>query len=115
MLRRQTAAFFKETCKIEVKTQSSGSFGNQKRLLTLVANNVPCRVITSRTPRPAAEEVGSAEAIVEQYRLIVPYGTALAVNQVVTVGSTVYQIVDLVTERTDETDAQAVMVRARAS
>ncbi len=116
MLRRQAEKLMKDTCKIEAESIGVGSFGQPKPVWVLVANSVACRVIMLRQPRPAAEQVGNQEQIVEQYRLIVPYNTALAVNQQVTMSSgEVYQIVDLVTARTDETDAQAVMVRARGT
>jgi len=78
---------------------------------------VPCRVIMSRQgTRPSADLIAGQEQLVDEYRLIVPYGTALAVNQRVTVdgddGAT-YQVVGLIDRRTDATDSQAVLIRAR--
>jgi hypothetical protein len=121
MIRRQTAGFLKDTCKIEFETNGASSF-MPKPLTVLVANGVACRVIMSRQgTRPSAEQVASQEQIVDEYRLIVPYGTALAVNQIVTVYTdgagegTTYQVTGLITERTDENDAQAVIIRARGA
>lgn len=114
MMRAQTARFLTETCLIEAEELNTGEFGEALHTRTVVAADVPCRVIQSRQGiRPTAAEVGNQESIVDEYRLIVPYGTALAVDQIVTVGAAEYQVVALVTERTDETDAQAVITRAR--
>lgn len=116
-LRREAENLMKDTCKIEAESISVGSFGQPKPVWLLVANDLKCRVIMSRQgTRPTADQVGSQEQLVDEYRLIVPYGTALGVNQRVTVNGddgALYQIVGLIDRRTDATDSQAVIIRAR--
>lgn len=116
-LRREAEKLMKDTCKIEQESVGVGSFGQPKPVWLLVVNDLKCRVIMSRQgTRPTADQVGSQEQLVDEYRLIAPYGTAFNVNQRVTVngddGAT-YQVVGLIDRRTDATDSQAVMIRAR--
>lgn len=114
MMQRVTATFLTETCDIEVEQDSVGQWGQPAHSWQVVATGVACRVITARPMlQSTAGQVGGQEQLVDTYRLIVPAGTALAVNQRVTVNDLTYHIVSLITERTNETDAQAVMVRAR--
>lgn len=115
MMRTTTAKFFTETCTIEQEMDSTGEFGQPSPMWSPIATNVACRVITARQgTRPTAEMVGAQEQIVDEYRIICPYGTALATNQRITISTgEVYTVVSLVTDRTDETDTQAVVVRAR--
>ena len=114
MLRNVTARFLTETCLIEKQADSVGQWGQEGQLWTTVASGVPCRVISARAMlQSTAQQVGGQEQLVDTYRIIAPYGTALATNQRVTVGGVVYQVVGLVTDRTDETDVQCVAVRQR--
>lgn len=115
MMRATTAKFLTETCTIEQEMNSTGEFGQPVPVWTPIATNVACRVILARQGyRPTAANVGGQEKIVDEYRIICPYGTVLATNQRITVSTgEVYQVVSLITDRTDETDTQAVVVRAR--
>lgn len=114
MLRAATARFLTETCTIEVEAASSGQWGQPNPVWLPVASGIACRVITAQPQTsPTAQDIGSQEQLVDQYRIIAPYGTAFATNQRVTVGGVVYQVVGVVTDRTDETDTQAILVRAR--
>lgn len=103
-----------DTCTIEVQADAVGEMGEVlSDQYTTVATGVACRVITVNSGYGQARIVGGREVITEGYRLVVPYGTALAVDQRVTLDSddSVWQVTDLVTERTSEVDAQAVIVR----
>lgn len=114
MLRTTTAQFLTETALIEAEVSSTGEWNQPVPLWTTVASDVPCRVITAQPQtNNTAQQVGSQEQLVDTYRIIAPYGTAFATNQRVTVGSVVYQVVGVVTDRTDETDTQAILTRAR--
>lgn len=116
IIRARTAQFLTETCLIESEELNTGAFGESLHTRIVVDAEVPCRVIMqSRTSGGTAAQVGNQETVVDTYRLIVPWGTALAVDQVVTVDGVEYQVVALVTERTNETDAQAVITRARTN
>lgn len=115
MIRARTAQFLKETCTIEVEQGAVGDFGQPAPIWIVIASNVACRVIVARSMnRPMADMVGSQEQLVEEYRVICPYGTALAPNQRITLSTgEVYSVTSVITDRTDETDTQAVAVRAR--
>ncbi len=106
--------FLTSSCTIEAETDSVGPYGEPTHGWSVVAEDVACRVIDARkTGGSASTEVGGQEAMVDTFRLIVAAGTALAVDQRVTVGSDVYQVVALVTSRTDGADGQAVITRVR--
>lgn len=115
ILRKATASFLTETCTIEALVNGRDAFGNKvQNQWETVASGVACRVITAGTNRQAAmQDVGTQEAMVETYRLVVPAGTALDIDQRVTVNDVTYQIVSVLVARTDETDRQAVMTRVR--
>jgi hypothetical protein len=115
-MRAATTRFLTDTCTIEARSTGRGEYGEpQQSDWGVVASGVACRVITQRAPAASSSSVGDRETIVDTYRLVCPTGTALTVDQRVTLTSTgaVYHVVDLVTARTDETDTQAVIVRAR--
>lgn len=112
MLRRRTAAMLSDTCTIEAETGGRGVYGEPTHQWTTAAANVPCRLLPSRRG-PAEDERGHQHTLVDRYRLIVPYGTALDVGQRVTVGDVAYRIVALVDQHTGAVDAQAVVERAR--
>lgn len=110
----RVALFMGDSCTIEAEVDAAGAMGEMTDTWAVVAADVACRVIDAReTGVSAMANVGAQEAMVDTYRLIVPVGTALAVDQRVTVGSDVYQIVALVDGRSDATDAQAVITRVR--
>jgi len=115
LIGRALNKFLTETCQIEGETLARGQFGERTHGFDVVGADVPCRVIRAGASpsQTTSGEIGSQETIVERYRLIVPAGTVLNVDQRVTVGGAVYQIVDVVTAWADAVDAQAVMVRAR--
>jgi hypothetical protein len=115
MLRAQTAQFLTDTCRIEVEAKSRGKAGESTHARQTVATNVPCRVIDSPTRQAiGAQLVGGREAIVDTLRVVVPHGTGLAVDQIIiTSGGQEYHVVGLVTDRTDKTDEQAIVRRAR--
>ena len=114
-MRATVESLMTDTCKIEVGADSVGEMGEVLQdQYTTVASGVTCRVISlGNRYSESARTIGEREVITEAYRLIVPYGTALDVNQRITLtsDSSVYQVVDLNTERTDRTDRQAIMVR----
>lgn len=113
-LRQMTAQYLKDTCTIERQTVAYGQYNEIiADQWETVATDVACRVITEAIRRTSGELVGEQETLVETYRVVVPTGTGLAPNQRITVGGLVYEVVRLVTNRTDETDEQAVITRAR--
>ncbi len=110
----QADQLMSDTCTIEVRSDAVGEGGEKLLAYTTVATSVACRVIDAgQTFERSADTVAEREVIVDRYQLITPNGTALAVDQRITLDSdsSVYQIIDLITERTDAVDAQATMVR----
>lgn len=113
-MRRAAEQLMTQTCRIEQEVNAVGTWGQPSPQWTEVARNVKCRVITSRqSTRSTAGMVGEQETLVDEYRLICPAGTALEKNQRVTVDDVTYQVVNVIVARADETDTQAVIVRAR--
>jgi hypothetical protein len=113
-MRAMAESLMIDTCTLAV---GSDAYGDMGELLsdqyTVVASDVVCRVINlGRRYTETVGHLAEREIIIEAYRLICPYDTALAVDQRVMLSDgSVFQIVDLNTARTDATDAQAVMVR----
>lgn len=113
-LRAITAQYLKDTCTIQSLVNNRGQYGEViADGWSTVASGVACRIITERDTRKAGELVGGQEALVDTYKIIVPVGTALAANQRIVCNGLTYDVVNLITGRTDETDEQAVIVRAR--
>lgn len=113
-IKARVALFLGDTCTIEAEVDAVGEMGEPTHGWAVVEADVACRVIDARKSGVSATmEVGAQEAMVDTYRLIVPVGTALAVDQRVTVNSDVYQIVAAGDGRSDAVEAQAVITRVR--
>lgn len=115
IVQRNVGEMLTDTCTISRETGTTGTMGEPLHALEVVASEVACRVIRSRTPSSSANQVvGSQEAMVELYRLICPSGTAFAVDDVVTLSDgSVYQVVNVEDKLTDEAFAGAVITRVR--
>lgn len=112
-MRANAEALMTGTCTIEAKAAARGEYGEPLEVYEVLESNVPCRIITvGFRLDTAASSQGEREVIPDAYRLVCPAGTALAVDQRITVSDgTRWHVVDLVTRRTDETDTQAVIAR----
>lgn len=104
-----------DTCTIYAEQLGADEYGAPTGSWVVVASGVACRVIMLNRLKEAADAQGGQETIADTYRLIVPAGTALDTGQRVKLTSDgqTYEIVDLVTLRTDAPDAQAIITRAR--
>jgi len=113
MIRRYAALFMTDSCVIFTTGESgTDSMGAPIYGETTIYDG-PCRVITStQSTAEQTRTVGEQAGLIEEYRLVVPYGTALAVDQRVRVGNVEYSIVNVRQKHTDKTDAQAIMVKA---
>jgi len=114
-LRNMTERYLKDTCLIEVQQRVTDEYGSPMQAWSIIASDVPCRVlpIASSSMASMSALVGSAESLKELYKIICPFGTALAPDQRITVNGEIYNIIQLVTARTDETDTQALLTRQR--
>ena len=112
-IQQRVEMFLTDSCLIESETDSMGDFGEPLHTWQSVASNVPCRLIRQSMDQGGAQVVGSQEALIETYKLIVPGDTALDADQRVTVGGEVYQIVQVVMTLTDTVTRTAIMTRVR--
>lgn len=116
-MRSAAESLMTDTCTLAVKVDAVGEMGELlPGVWSVVASGVQCRMITQSSQTAMSnepEETAGRETLTEVYRLIVPYDTALAVDQRITLDSdsSVYQIVDLITGRTSKVDNQAMAVR----
>ena len=112
-MRDQAESLMTDTCTIEVQSASYGEMGELIEGYTLVASDVSCRVIDAASQNVAeVVQQGDRETIFSEVRIVVPYDTALAVDQRITTSDgTAWQVGRLVTARTNPIDAQAVVVR----
>ena len=109
------AGLLTDTCTITREVVSTDEYGAPTNTWAVVATGTACRVIVLSRLNERAGEQGGRETIADTYRLIAPAGTALDTGYRVTVASdgAVYEVVDLVTARTDGPDVQAIITRAR--
>jgi hypothetical protein len=114
-MRAAADSLMTDTCTIDVQAEATGDMGEVLYdQYTVVATDVKCRVITvGQRFGTSIVDLGNRETLVEMYRLVCPYDTALAVDQRITLDSdgSQWQVVTLLTERTDSVDAQAVITR----
>ncbi|MCZ2097235.1 MAG: DUF6093 family protein [Anaerolineae bacterium] len=116
-MRAAAESLMTDTCALEARQASTGEYGEPTEEYVLVDAAVPCRVITPAPLREAGEATTTLarETMLDVYRLIVPHDTALSIDQRVTLASSgeVFLVTDVLTGRTDHTDRQAMIVRAR--
>lgn len=75
--------------------------------------SVGCRLITAgANSRGTAGMAGERERGVTEYRLILPYGTAISTGTTVTVGDVDYRVVRVLDALASAVDVQAVVVEA---
>jgi len=116
-LRSITAQYLKETCTIQQQANAIDQYGGvDASQWNVVASNVPCRIIMQGgAGNKLPQQVGEQESLIDAYRVIVPIGTGLAPNQRIICNGIIYEVTQLITARTDETDEQAMVIRARAN
>jgi len=114
IIQRNVSETLTESCTIQRQTGATGTMGEPLNQLELIASGVACRVIRAKTPNANSQMViGNQKSLVERYRLICPVDTAFRIDDVVTVGDDVYQVVDVEDKLTDEAFAGAVITRVR--
>lgn len=115
-IQKRLATALTETCTIKRETDARGTMNERTHTLETVAPLVPCRVISVGAQATGeTRDVGAQEALIDEYRLIVPVGTDFAVNDVVemTEGEEVYQVTKVVERHSQSTHAEALLVRQR--
>lgn len=117
LVQARIAQTLTDTCTIERETSAVGDYGEPLHAVSAVYSDVACRVIQAiNSQTSATADVGSREAIVDRYRLIVPTGIVLGVDDRVTVSDgTVYLVTNVEDGLTDGVFVGAVMVRERGA
>lgn len=117
LMKARIAQTLTDTCTIERETSAVGAMGEPLHMVSAVYSDVACRVIRVGARNDSATaDVGSRETIVEEYRLIVPVGTVLGVDDRVTVSDgTAYVITNVEDRLTDGVFVGVVMVRERGA
>jgi len=115
IVRRNVGGMLTETCTIQRETGVKGTMGEPLHTWETVQADVACRVIMAGTRNTGdAENVGSRESLVEQYRLITPVTTPFTLNdRVVMSDGRVFQVVAVEDGLTDEAYASCIVTRTR--
>lgn len=87
VIRASVAKYLPDTCMIQRERQSRGSMNEvQHGSYDVIASDVACRLIREgKRSGTQAEDVGSQEALIERYRLVLPVGTDFDVDDQVIV------------------------------
>jgi hypothetical protein len=109
IIRQRLGTFLDDTCTIKRSANSSDETGADTGTKIIVAEDVACRIIEGKSD---IGDIGDQLSLTEWYRLILPVGTELGTEYTVTLGNgDVFQVIDILTQRTDATDVQAVIKR----
>ena len=116
LLKRHAHQYLKERATLERQVSTTDSLGAQTNVWQVVQAEVPCRRIRigNRT-NSQVTAAGDQETLEETYRLILPPGAPLDVNQRVTVGSETYAVIQIEGALTDAVFASAIITRRRGN
>lgn len=114
---QQAAKTLTDRCTIYALAQVQDEYGAADEEPSIVASNVPCRVVRASRPTgksgSAIRDVAAQETMVEMYELFVPNDTALDVDQEIEVGGVRYEVVRIEVALTDRFFKLAQIVRRR--
>jgi hypothetical protein len=113
-MRAKAEEFMTDQCVIEQHIEATNAAGFPAAQVWGAVVTTKCRIIDAgETNQGSTTQVGDRTTTSDMPKLVVPYGTPLAEGQRVTLLRTgdVYQIVRLITARTDAVDAQAVIAK----
>lgn len=115
IVRKNVNEMLTDTCTLYIESGATGTMGEPLHTLEIVAENVPCRVIRSKTPSLGTMQVvGGQEAMVETNRMEFPYDQSLAVDMVAKMSDdNMYHLVSIEDKLTDSAFAWAVVSRVR--
>lgn len=92
-IRSTVEAYLVDTCEIESQVYTTGSMGQAMQAWETVASGVRCRVIRAGRQSDGDAEVQVGRETIEQaVRIILPYGTAMAVDYRIVVSGASYQV-----------------------
>lgn len=105
-------AYLTDRATLETEFSTVTSIGASTHEWQILATNIPCRMITQGQSTNAARQIGSQEGLVETYRIVLKLDLiTLAVNQRLTINGVVYEIVDILSHRTDQDEVQVTAKR----
>lgn len=113
-LREHSESMMTDTCVVEQADLSVGAYGETVKTWVTVHAALKCRVIRAAGTQANTNQVqrtGERQGVIEEYRLIVPYGTGLTTDQRVTVDGDVWQPVAVQRRLTAAVDEQYMLVR----
>lgn len=113
-MRAVSERFMKERALIEREANSRDALGGMAHDWEITAEDVPCRMITSKgATLPGTGIVADREIMEDTYTISLPVGTVLETDYRITVNAKRYNVVRVVDGRTEAADVQAVLIRAR--
>jgi len=114
-MRAKVSDMLNDTCTIYQEGTERGETGAPQPTLSTIASSVACRVIKVGTTRGMAAVMGSREAIQEEYRIIVAYDQALAVNYSITTDSdsATYRVQAIENNLTNRVYRSVIVIRTR--
>ena len=113
-IRRIVEGMMTGRCTIERQQDSRGSIGQIAHTWEIVSQDTHCRLITSKgATLPATEVFADRITMEDTYTISLPVGTEISVDYRVTVNDTTWRVANVLDNRTDRTDVQAVLTRMR--
>lgn len=110
-VRRLVARALKDTAVMQREVAGFDEYGAPSHELEAVGS-VACRVITAGSSNSGdAGMAGERERLVNEYVLVVPHGTALDSDYLVTVRGVRYRVTRVIDQMTDAVDVRAVIVK----
>lgn len=112
LFRHQAVRYLTDRCTIQRETRTTGGYGEQIRVWTLIAQDVPCRmVIARRSDLSGIETVIDGETMAVYSRIALPHDTPLGADDRITVNGAVYSVVRIDSELTDRVFLSAILAR----
>ena len=108
-IKRQVTQQLTQRCTIATEDKTTDEYGSPTLAVTVVATNVPCRLI--RGDKPTIKDLALQEKSRDTYRLIVAVGTLLATGQRVTIDGAEYEILGLRQSMADDVFHEALIGR----
>lgn len=113
-LRNRVDEYLNETCTISRIDEVQGRLGLVESAV-IVATGVSCRVIDdSRSVGQGYQQTGEHQAQVDAYRVILPADQTVDASYEITVGSRVYQVIQLLDDRSNELFRECRVRRIRS-
>ncbi|MCK6578113.1 MAG: hypothetical protein L6Q98_08430 [Anaerolineae bacterium] len=111
-VRHRLEQYLNDTCTIEQATTAADQYGSSVQTWSTTAEDTPCRIIRDASQSGATQQIGSREALRQQYRLIVIIDVNLDVDCRVTDSSgNVYDVVEIEVNLTDSMYKSAIIAR----